>query len=161
MGEMEPEVFFLRYAFPCSFLLRQHREISEQEFSQLEQAAIAGEALPRALLEKVYFRAFQKIEKFAEERGKDKWNLELLKEYFLKRHNKQIDQGMYSYKKAPEKLRELCKVQKARVVRVEKEAAVVEWPGGRRPVLKQLVPDIKVGDTVTIHYGYAIERVNT
>jgi|SRR3989344_2812854 len=157
---MKPEVFFLKYAFPCSFIIRQRGEITEKEFKMLEDAAINGKSLPRKLLEKVYFRAFEKIGKLADEMGKDKWDLSILKEYFLTRHNNLINDGMYSYAEAPEALKNLCKVHKAKVVGIKKDALIVEYDGGkRRPVLKTLVPDANLGDTVTIHYGYAVEKV--
>jgi len=154
---MEAENYFLRYAFPCSFIVLERGEITEEEFQTLKEAAVNGRALEKSFLERVYFRAFQKIEKVAKELGKDKWNPEVLEHYFRVRHNQMIDEGMYSYKEAPQALKELCKIREGKVVRVEKGYAVVEYPGGKRPVITELVPELNVGNQVVIHYGYVVE----
>ena len=158
-NRMKAEIFFLKYAFPCSFILRQRGEISEVQLKELEKAAMSNKALPKEVLERIYFRAFEKIKPIAQEMKKGRWDLKVLKEYFLVRHNHVIEQGMYAYAKAPETLKELCKVQRGRVTDIKKDALIVEYGRGkRRPVLKAMVPDAKVGDRVMIHYGYAVEK---
>ena len=156
---MEVESFFLKYAFPCSFILQQRGEISEEQFEELESAAAGNRPLPRELLEKIYHRAFERISKLALEMGRGKWDISVIKEYFIVRHNTLIEQGMYSYAEAPEKLKELCKVLEARVVRLDRNVAVVEYSGKKRPVMTELVPELKEGDYVRIHYGYAVEKL--
>ena len=157
---MKPEVFFLKYAFPCSFILKQRGEIGDKEFKQLEEGAINNKVLPRKLLEKIYFRAFEKIKPIAQEMDRDKWDLDVLKEYFLARHNALIDEGMYAYAQAPETLKNLCRVHKAKVLNVKDDVLVVEYAGGkRRPVMGTMVSGAKIGDLVTIHYGYAVEKI--
>ena len=78
---MEPEVLFLKYAFPCAFIIKQRGEISDFEHQILEDAAINNKVLERKLLEKVFFRAFERINKVAEEKNKDKWDIEIIREY--------------------------------------------------------------------------------
>lgn len=85
---MSPEVYFLRYAFPCSHvLLNIRREINEKEYRKMERAALEGRALDKGFLEKVFFRAFERMQKIAEELKKDKWDIDVIREYFCKRHN--------------------------------------------------------------------------
>ena len=157
---MKEEVFFLKYAFPCSFILLDRKEITKEELDKLEKAVVNDEVLDREYLEKIYFRAFQKIEKFANELKKDKWGLEVLKKYFIEEHNCIINEGKYAYAKAPESLKNLCKVHKAKVLEIKDEVLIVEYDGNKkRPVMKLLVPGVVVNDIVTIHYGYAIEKL--
>ncbi len=157
---MKPEIFFLKYAFPCSFIIKQRGEITQEEYSTLENAAVNNEVLQREFLERVYFRAFQRIKIIAKEMKKEIWDLSIIKSYFREKHNEIIDDGMYSYAEAPPVLKELCKVYEARVISLENNVAVVEYAQGkRRPVITSLVSDLKPGNLVTIHYGYAVERL--
>lgn len=156
---MEPEVIFLKYAFPCSFIIKQRNEINDSTYYMLEDAAINNKVLSRKLLEQIFFRAFERIEKIAKELNKDKWDPEVIKEYFINKHNSIIDEGMYSYAKAPESLKNLCKVHKAKVLKVQDDIAIVEYENKTRPVHTVLTPNIKENDLVTIHYGYAVEKL--
>ncbi|MDO8555568.1 MAG: hypothetical protein Q7R96_00145 [Nanoarchaeota archaeon] len=154
---MLPEVLFLKYAFPCAFIIRQRGEISFEEFQRLEFAAAHDDPLPRMVLEKIFFRAFQRIDKVATRLHKDRWDAEVIREYFVVEHNKIIDEGMYSYMEAPSSLKELCKVQVGVVVAVDEETLVVEYNGKRRPLLRLLLPQAQIGAKVLFHYGYAVE----
>lgn len=164
LSKMKAEVFFLKYAFPCTFIIKERGQIDERTFNLLRDAAISSKTLDRLLLEKVYFRAFEKIKMVSEEMKKDKWDLEVLKEYFLKRHNVIIDNGMFAYKNAPASQKRLCKIHKARIAEDKGDCFIVQYKEnnkkGKRAVLKELVPDAKTGDTVTIHYGYAVEKIS-
>ena len=158
-----PEVLFLKYAFPCSFIILQRGEITQKEFDMLEDAAENNKIVSRKILERVYHKAFEKIKPIAKEMNKDYWDIEVIKEYFLVRHNKLIDQGMFDYERAPETLKKLCKIHKAKVIDVKDDVLVVEYSDGnkksKRPVMNHFVKEAKVGDEVMIHYGYWIEVV--
>ena len=157
---MEPEVLFLKYAFPCAFIIKQRGEISDFEHQILEDAAINNKVLERKFLEKIFFRAFERIEKLTKELNKDKWDYEVIKEYFTDRHNSIIDEGMYSYAEAPESLKNLCKVHKAEIIQIKDDSLIVKYNKEKlRPVIKSLVKNVKIGDFVTIHYGYAVEKL--
>lgn len=158
---MQPEVLFLKYAFPCSFIIMQRNEITQEEFNMLENAAKHDKVIPREILERVYKRAFEKIKIVAKEMNKDHWDIEVIKEYFVKRHNDMIDKGMFDYGKAPATLKKLCKIHKATVLEVKDDMLIVSYPEGKRVVMNHFVKDAKVGDIVTIHYGYAIEKLPT
>ncbi|MBS3147183.1 hypothetical protein J4471_05830 [Candidatus Woesearchaeota archaeon] len=158
---MDPEIYFLKYAFPCSFIIKQRNEISQSEYNLLEESAIRDIKLSRKFLEKIFFRAFERIDKVAADLNKDRWNLEVIKEYFINRHNDIIEQGMYSYAQAPESLKNLCKIHTGKVIDISREYLIVEYEQDKhRPVLSSLVKKVKKGDFVTIHYGYAVERIS-
>jgi hypothetical protein len=156
---MKPEIFFIKYAFPCAYILLERKEISEVELKELENAAIKSIVLPRAKLEKYFFRAFKKIKPIAKDLGKDKWDIGVLKEYFINKHNTIIEKGMYAYAKAPETLKNLCKVHIAKIIDIKDNILIVKYLDKTRPVKKDLVKEAKIGDKVTIHYGYAIEII--
>ena len=154
---MRDETYFLRYAYPCAFVIRQRAEIDDSLLEKLRKAAVNDEPVERELIEKIFFRAFRRIKKIAEELSKDCWDKEIIKEYFVNRHNKLIDAGIEEYSKAPKTLRELCKVYKAKVVEKKGDVIIVEYNSKRRPVLSDFVK-AEVGDEVMIHYGYAVEK---
>ena len=158
---MEPEVYFLKYAFPCSHILwRVRREITEEEYKKMENAAKHNKILSGRFLEKAFWRAFTRIEKLAEEMGKDKWDIEVIKEYFCVRHNSVLNVSDY-----PESFKEMCKTYKARVIEETNDGEVIvsyesELDGEKkRKVKKDYIKDLKVGERVWIHWQYAVEKV--
>jgi len=158
--QMKSEVFFLKYAFPCSFIILQRGEITQEEFDQLEKAAINEDILPRKKLEKIFFRAFNRIKPIAEELKRDIWDLSVLEEYFLKRHSKLAEEGFEMSKNIPRTLKELCKIHVAKVVGKKENLLVTRYGDNTRVVMSAMVPEAKVGDKVTLHYGYAVEIVS-
>ncbi|MFH1182478.1 MAG: HypC/HybG/HupF family hydrogenase formation chaperone [Candidatus Woesearchaeota archaeon] len=156
---MRNETYFLRYAYPCLFVIKQRGEIDDALMEKLRLAAAKDEPVDRALLEKVFFRAFKRMKKVADEMKKSVWDVEVIKDYFLGRHNMIIDAGLETYEKAPETLKKLCRVREGKIVALKKGALVVDLNGERRPVNSDFVPDAKVGDRVTVHYGYAVEKL--
>jgi hypothetical protein len=163
---MQVENYFLRYAFPCSMVLKQRGEVDDETVAKLERAAINNDKVDRKLLEKVYFRAISRIKALAKEMNKDYWDLVVIKEYFLKRHNELLD-GLYAGRddrgldidpKAPKFLKNLCKVFVANILEKGEDYYVVEYDNGKkRTVSNALVPNADINDKVTIHYGYAVE----
>lgn len=156
---MRNETYFLRYAYPCLFIAKQRGEVTDDLMEQLRVAAINDEPVNRGLIEKVFFRAFRRMKEVALKIGKDVWDVEVIKDYFIGRHNMIIDAGLETYEKAPESLKKLCKVSKGEIVAIKKGALVVDLGGQHRPVNSDFVPDAKVGDVVTVHYGYAVEKI--
>ena len=152
---MKPEIYFLRYAFPCSHVLcKIRKEISEEEYKKIERAAIKGIILDRKYLEKVFFRAFERIEKIAAELKTSKWDINVLREYFVERHNAFVNSSVN-----PEKFKELCRVHKAKIIEVKENPLTVKYNNKKREVKKVYVPDAEKNDIVTIHYNYAVEKV--
>lgn len=156
------EVLFVKYAFPCAFIIRQRGEISQKELDELEAAAINGKVLDRVFLERVFFRAFRRIEILAQEMKKDKWDYEVIHHYFVSRHNELIENGMEAYATAPETMKDLCRVHRAKIMKVKGNYLVVQYgkENKLRPVMGEMISNPKVGELVTIHYGYAVEKVN-
>jgi len=164
---MTVENFFLRYAYPCAYILLQLKEISQEELDELEDIAVNKKNISRERLEKTFHSAFQYISELAKKRKKDKWKPEIIKEYFYSYHNKIIDEKRGIYAKTPVMLNELSRVEIAKIKDKKDDVLIVEYIDKKNNKLKNrnvhntFVPTAKVGDTVTIHYGYAIEIVGT
>jgi len=57
---MEPEIFFLKYAFPCSFVLLSRGEINQREHKLLYKSAKEEKlSLPIEKIEKIFWRALE------------------------------------------------------------------------------------------------------
>lgn len=158
---MESEIYFLRYAYPCSHILCNVRgEIGEEDFEILRLAALGERETNKEKLEKIFWRAFERIEKIAEELGKDKWDISVIREYFRARHNTVLDDSDY-----PDSFKEQCKVYEGEVIDMKNGDMVVAYASGtdgkkkKRRVRKDYLENIRVGDRVTIHWGYAIEKL--
>lgn len=158
-GGLPVEVFFLRYAFPCAFVLRERGEVDDVVVSELEGAALAGRVLPRAFLERVFKKAFGRMRRVAVELKLDVWDARVVKEYFRGRHNEFIAAGDGYYAQAPSDIRRLCRVEAAVVEGVRDGVLLVRYGGGERAVNGAFVLGAKPGDRVTIHYGYAVEKL--
>ncbi len=152
---MTPEALFLRYAFPCVYIKKQRGLVDDEMIERLEKAAIDGAKVERGLLERIFFNASQQLEVLAEELGKEKWSMDVVKDYFLSRHNGIVD----SNKDLPYGiLKELCKIRKGVVMEeLRGEFVKVSYPGCKRIVSKKIFPSVRVGGRVRVHYAFIVE----
>lgn len=169
---MRPEILFLKYAFPCTMVILQRKEINQKTFDSLERSSFSGKPAKRELLEKVYFRAISRMKALAKEKNRDYFSEENIREYFTQRHNEILDgkyacfsdKGLDVDKNAPPALKHLCKVFQSTIIKKGFDYYIVEYEDNdelkTRPVSNALVPDAELGDVVTIHYGYAVEKVS-
>ncbi|MFH1638213.1 MAG: HypC/HybG/HupF family hydrogenase formation chaperone [Candidatus Woesearchaeota archaeon] len=154
---MKPEQYFLRYAFPCAFVLLNQKRITKEEYDELEKAFYETKVLSREKLESVFASAFRRIKALA--KGKDYWDIEVLREYFVSYHNQCIDEGEGDYSKFPKDFRELCKVKKCRILKKEEDVLTVEMDGVKKAVLGKILPEAKENDYVYVHLGVAVEKI--
>ncbi len=65
---MKVENYFLRYAYPCAYILLQLKEISQEELDELEDVAVNNKEISRERLEKTFHNAFHYIEELAKKK---------------------------------------------------------------------------------------------
>ncbi|HLD02076.1 MAG TPA: hypothetical protein VJC07_00040 [Candidatus Nanoarchaeia archaeon] len=169
---MKPEILFLKYAFPCTMIILQRKEINQKTFDSLEKSSFSGKPAKREVLEKVYFRAISRMKALAKEKNRDYFSEENIRDYFVTRHNEILDgnfadfqdKGLDIDKNAPPALKHLCKVFQSTIIKKGFDFYIVEYADNNvvktRPVSNAILPDAELGDVVTIHYGYAIEKVS-
>ena len=161
MGEAE-EIFF-KYAFPCTEDLLNVGAISEEDYRKMERYAKRGETPRRQELERIYKNAIRRMKIVAGELKKPLWDLNVVREYFLRRHNKFIDDGEGAYKDAPHSIRELCKVKIGKIVRKEKNNGnifyVVEYEGKKERIIGNYCPYAEIRDRISFHWKTAIEKI--
>ncbi|HDD31278.1 HypC/HybG/HupF family hydrogenase formation chaperone [Thermococci archaeon] len=54
----------------------------------------------------------------------------------------------------------MCLAMPARVIEIKDNVAIVDFGGVRREVRIDFVKDVKVGDYVIVHTGFAIEKLD-
>ncbi len=147
---MLPEVYFLRYSFPCARVLVDLRKtITEEEFENLQKAVETDTPVDRKYLERIFDHAFEGIRKVSE----DVWNVDTIREYFWNRHEEHLSADL------PPTIKRLCVVKPGKLVRQKKGYFIAELGDGDVRVVSALYKDAAVGDTAMIHYGYAVEKV--
>jgi len=159
MKQISPEQYFLKYSFPCSYTLVEMGQIDEKKFEELKENTLKNKAMDRDELMRIYPAAFRRIKEVAEQMNKNIWDLDVIRKYFLEEHNKYIDAKDGNYKKFPQSFRDFCKVYKGKVIYKEKNMLTVQYGEKQRNVLSELLPNAKVGDTVIIHQGFAVEKL--
>ncbi|MBD3304603.1 hypothetical protein GF343_05650 [Candidatus Woesearchaeota archaeon] len=147
---MLPEVYFLRYSFPCARVLVDVRKtITEKEWEKLKQAAETDTPLDRAYLERIFPVAIQRIMKI----NPDPWTVETIREYFWNRHEEAISKDL------PPMIKRLCVVKKGKLVKQIGDVFRADLGDGDIRYVHALYPTAKAGDSAMIHYGYAVEKV--
>ncbi|MCX8147528.1 MAG: hypothetical protein N3D84_03610 [Candidatus Woesearchaeota archaeon] len=159
---MNPEQYFFRFAWPCTETLLQKKKITQQRFNDLKFAAEHNLAPSRNILEGTYKNAFENLKKIAKQMKKDYWDIEVIKKYFEQgEHNRIIESGHGEYGNAPPTLKEMCKISKGIVEKVEikegRKVFSVNINGKERKCLDfyNLLP--KEGDKVLVHYAYIVK----
>lgn len=157
--EISPERYFLKYAYPCVNNLQHENKISKKDASNLEKLLFENKNITRDYLETCFPSAFRRIKEVAKGMNKDCWDMEVLRKYWLSEHNKFIDLGDGDYAKATPTFRELCKVHKAKVIDKKEKVLTVNYDNTIRKVFATLIPDVHIGDKVSVHLAYAIEKL--
>jgi len=156
-----PEEFFVKYAFPCANVLLQAGAITNERYKEIEFAAKSKTPMSKEILEKSFPAAFRRIKKLAKEmRIKDYWDIKVLKEYWHKNHNINIEEKEGSYSKFPESFCDFCKVHTVEIIKILPEGfLLIKYGNTERPVSGDYIENPKVGDRVRIHHAYAIEKI--
>jgi hypothetical protein len=153
------ERYFFKYAFPCAGAKVKLGSMRKEEFEKLKELFLQNSNPDKETLEKDFNAAFSRIKKLAEKMNKEIWDFEVIKEYWEKNHNEIIERGEGMYGSASESFKDFCKIHKAKIIEKKGDKLIVEYDNKTRIVSDFLVPDAKIGDIVTIHYAYAVEKV--
>ena len=158
---MTGELYFLKYAFPCAFIKLQRGKITKPQYDSLHEAALGKKKILKSSLERFFPVPVGHIKLIAKKMKVDAWSIEAIREYFWEKHDDVIESGEGFYADAPKILCDLCKVEPAEVLRKGGNWAVVKFANNKkRSVLSELVPRLKTGDRVIVHYGYVVEKLD-
>jgi len=154
-------LYFFSYAYPCSETLRDLGKLSNEEQDKLKKDFTNGNIPKREILEKSFPKAFERLDNLAKSMKRSRWDMEVLQTYWREEHNIIIDLEKGVHTNNSLVLKDLCKVHKAKIIQKVKEdlLKVVYNENQTRFVLNWIVPNAKIGDIVTIHYGFAVEII--
>jgi len=116
-----------------------------------------GRIPERSELEEIFRDAIRIIKSFA--KRENIWDIEVVRKYWREEHNRVIEGRQDIYSTATDLECELCKVYETQVVSAEREYLKVRINNKEKKVRALLIPDAKAGERVTIHQGYAIEKL--
>ena len=153
------ERYFFKYAFPCAQVKLKLGSLTKEKYDELERMFLENDFPEKEVLEKTFPPAFRRMGNLAGKMCGEMWDDEVVEEYWTKNHNEIIDEGDGMYGTATEEFRDLCKVHGAKIIEKDGEKLTVAYGGKKRVVSNFLVKDAVVGDTVRIHFAYAIEKV--
>ncbi len=158
---MQPEVYFLKYAFPCAEVLKDLGKITQDDVDKVRDAAFNQVALPSEYLMKIFSAAAKRLQKVYPLKD-GFWDIPTIRKYFQEEHNQIIDRREGEYAYLGPTIKELCKVVMAKVIRKEGDVLIVEYGEDRkRRVVSALYDDPLLGDLVFIHYGFAVEKASS
>ncbi len=148
---MKPEIYFLKYAFPCSFVLLSRKEINSKEHKLLYESTKEEKLyLPIEKIEKIFWRALKFV-------GSIK-NFNSVQNYWLFDHNKHLKTK--KIKNLDEKLLKDCMVIPCKVLSISDNMALAKSPFLDKIMkLKIDFVDVKPEDKVTKHYDYLCEKI--
>jgi len=148
---MNPEIFFLKYAYPCSFVLLSRDEIDQREHKLLYKSAKEGKlCLPIERIEKIFWRALEFVGSISD--------LNSVQKYWWFDHNKYLK--LKKFKSIGNELMKDCLVIPCRVVSVSENKVRVKSSFLDEVVeLKTDFVDVRLGDKVTKHYDYLCEKI--
>ena len=149
-GKMLPEVYFLKYAFPCARVLVDVRKtISKEEWENIKNAVENEKPLRREYLEKTFSKAFIGLKKISD----NYWDVKVIRDYFWNKHEFEISNDL------PPTIQRLCVVKKGKIVKKIGDYYRVDLGDGDVRIVDALYP-AEEGDNAMIHYGYAVEKVD-
>lgn len=159
MIDETPEAVFFRYSADCAYQLFSLNRITRQQYVMIMNFREKGEVPDRTFLEAVYPVAIERIKRLAKSLGKNYWDVEVIRKYFLEEHNKVIDRGEGYYADAPLSLRELCKVRIGTVKAKGNRSYRVDFGDREEDVVGKYVPNASIGDRISTHWKVAVEIV--
>jgi len=147
------KLFFL-YAHPCGDVLVQRGSMGRKVLERIRKSLKEGRVVESPEVFKVAYKLQCML---AEEMGKKEIDEEVIREYYWRKHDEHV---MEESKEKNDVIPERCIIFPAKVVEKEGEEAVVETPVGKRNVNIEFVPNVCVGDFLTVHYSYACEKID-
>jgi len=148
---MKPEIFFLKYAFPCSFVLLSRKEINRKDYELLYKSAKEEKLyLPIEKIEKIFWRALEFISSISD--------LDSVQKYWWFNHNKYFKRE--KIKNLDKNLLKDCMVIPCEVLSVNKNSAIVKSEFDDYIKLKIDFVKVKPSDKVTKHYDYVCEKIS-
>jgi hydrogenase maturation factor len=142
---------FYRYAIPCGELGAELGVLDREKVEGARKAFLGGKPLERP--EQCFPVAVKLLELTAERLGKSVIGPDVIRRYFWVFHEEHVREKAMLIPGFPI---EECLVWPGRMLSDDKALT----PAGERKIKKVLVPNLKQGELVTVHHGYACEKIS-
>lgn len=154
--KMTSTLLFAKYALPCGHKHVEKGTLTWKELDDCIELASHGIAIPEKSLA-TYETAIKRCEQIAKKLRIKEINGLVVREYFLKYHNRIIDR-MCSSKMIPESFdTERCKVRIGNVIDVYEKTALVDVDSVRDEYRTDFVRGLEKGNWVSLHYDFIAE----
>ncbi|MBW2987727.1 hypothetical protein KY336_04205, partial [Candidatus Woesearchaeota archaeon] len=149
---LKPEVYFLRYAYPCAKDLL-GKSLKQEDIDKMRNSVLENSPLPREYLEGIFKNAIKGMKKI---NASDYWSIETIRAYFWIEHEKNLQH----LEKMP-MLKERCLVKRGKINEQLKHGFYkVQFTDGKtRNITLELLPEARLGDDVLVHRAHAVEKV--
>ena len=161
---MDEAMYFLRYAYPCMRTLEMLGKVTPGDVKHIDDIIHSIGRVEKEYLEKIFTAAISRLKHLAKDLQKDYWDMEVIREYFLTRHNTIIDSKQGSYALLPETMCAACKVYTGKVKKlytVNNQNIVtltdIKPYYSRTEFINFYNLPLQQGDIVSTHFGFVIE----
>jgi hypothetical protein len=150
----DDRLLFLKYALPCAGTLVRRGKVSQEYINGLVELVSMGE-LPQEDAESMFKVANAMCDAVAEKTGKSRVDSDVIREYFLLGHSEVVDER-YDLMRDFDPVE--CKTYKGEIVSLGNGSAMVRTRLGEKEYRTSFAKDVKIGDTVVVHWNFVIER---
>ncbi len=154
--EENSRVLFMKYALPCAGTLVRRGKVSREYIDRLIDIVKNNGKIPKDA-EKIFVVAFSACSLIAMDSGKSSIDSDIIREYFLLRHDDVIDRR---YEEMGDFDPEACRTRSGIVGSVGDDFAVVNTPLGKGKYRTDFVSDIRRNDVVVTHWNFVVEKID-
>jgi hypothetical protein len=156
MMKMTDNLLFAKYATPCGHKHVEKGSLTQKELDNSITLISREKDVPESTL-KVYDTALKRCEQIANKLKLREINGLVIREYFLRYHNKLIEKKC-ALKKSEEGFNpDECKVKLGRIAEILDKRAMVDLKEREKYCRTDFVPNLKVDDMVSVHYDFIVE----
>lgn len=151
---------FLKYALPCGPAHVKRGNMEEDLLNDSINYISSGKNMPKKMedaLEKIFFTAVERCSALAKKRNMHEIDALIIRDYFLKVHNKIIEKRCQQ-KGVEEGFDPVaCKTRLGKVIEVYEKNAKVRIDSDTLKYRTDLVSGLKKEDDVIVHYNFIVE----
>jgi hydrogenase maturation factor len=152
----DARLLFLRYALPCSQELIDKRMVTQERINALMEL-VSKDKLPEEGAEGIFKVAVAMCTIIAMKAHKKTIDADVIRQYFLMDHNKAVDE-QFELRKDFDHVE--CKTYAGKVLKVGADSAIVKTAIGEKRCRTDFVKNLKEGDNVAVHFGFAVEHIS-
>ena len=154
--QIDDRLLFLRYALPCSDELVGKNVVAQERIDSLMKL-VSENKLPEEGAENIFKVGIAMCTVIAMKEGKKTIDSDVIRQYFLMEHNRAVDE-QFQLRKDFNHVE--CKTYAGKVVKVEANSALVRTPIGIKNCRTDFARNLKEGDNVAVHFGFAVEKIS-